>query len=73
VVRLDAPFVRDAISARIEAVDTPGAPVSVTVRPLEPSGVTLDVPAAQLTTGDYAIAFLDARDRAVARTAFRIE
>lgn len=73
VVRLDAPFVRDAVSARIEAVDTPGALVSVTVRPLEPSGVTLDVPAAQLATGDYAIAFLDARDRAVARTAFRIE
>lgn len=73
VIRLAAPFARDAVGARIEAVDTPAAPVSVTARPLESGGVALDVPAARIAAGDYAITFLDARGRTVARTAFRIE
>lgn len=71
-IRLEAPFVRDAVSATIDTIDTAIA-VTAGTHPLAPAGVSMDVEATRLPAGDYTITFVDSRGRPVARTAFRIE
>ncbi|MFN7978208.1 MAG: hypothetical protein U0P30_08740 [Vicinamibacterales bacterium] len=71
-IRLEAPFVRDAVGATIEAIDAADA-MRADTRPLAPTGVAIDVEARRLPAGDYTITFVDDQGRAVARTAFRVE